>query len=306
MISIAMTTYNGERYLENQLKSFVKQTLQPDEIVVVDDCSTDSTIDILDKFRKEYSHVKWKILKNSYNMGWKKNFAKAIKNTQGDIIFLADQDDYWCKDKIQIMVNIMKGNFKIKILAAELEVFESSEFKCEIDSNLSNRGNINIVKKQFSSNFYMTHFPGCNMAFRSELKKWFSTDLWNGEQPHDEFLWTIGQLFDSAYILPFKVLCYLRHPNAATASRGHSQINQIRLLKDKIVCVDTISKIIKCCDIDNKKEKEQIVSQVLDFLKLRIDFISQPSIPKCIQVFKHYGLYEKKKFLFVDIYCAIH
>ncbi|MFR2988353.1 MAG: glycosyltransferase, partial [Faecalibacillus sp.] len=54
-ISIAMATFNGENFVNLQLKSIIMQTLKPDEIVIVDDCSSDSTIDIINNFKKEYS-----------------------------------------------------------------------------------------------------------------------------------------------------------------------------------------------------------------------------------------------------------
>lgn len=86
-ISIAMATFNGENFVNLQLKSIIMQTLKPDEIVIVDDCSSDSTIDIINNFKKEYSTIDWVIIKNKENLGWKKNFQKAILATTGDLIF---------------------------------------------------------------------------------------------------------------------------------------------------------------------------------------------------------------------------
>ena len=104
-ISIAMTTYNGEKYLREQLDSFVAQTQRPDELIVVDDCSTDNTLNILNIFKKE-SPFPVIILSNKENIGKKskyafaKNFEKAINNCSNDIVFLSDQDDVWFPEKI--------------------------------------------------------------------------------------------------------------------------------------------------------------------------------------------------------------
>ena len=76
-VSIAMTTYNGEKHLEEQLNSFLNQTQLPDELVVCDDCSNDKTIEILEKFRLKAPFLV-RINKNNINLGFTKNFEKTI------------------------------------------------------------------------------------------------------------------------------------------------------------------------------------------------------------------------------------
>lgn len=98
MISVAIPTYNGEKYLREQLDSLYNQTLVPDEIVVVDDCSKDGTVSILEEYRNRYG-LKYVI--NETNLGYNKNFEKAISLCTGDYIALCDQDDIWLPEKIQ-------------------------------------------------------------------------------------------------------------------------------------------------------------------------------------------------------------
>ena len=97
-ISIAMTTFNGERYLREQLDSLYFQTLLPDEIVVVDDCSVDNTKEILEEYHKKKGLIYYI---NESNVGVNKNFEKAISLCSGDYIALCDQDDVWFKNKIE-------------------------------------------------------------------------------------------------------------------------------------------------------------------------------------------------------------
>jgi glycosyltransferase involved in cell wall biosynthesis len=101
-ISIAMTTYNGERYLAQQLESFTRQSRLPDEIVVCDDRSTDRTFQILGDFAKR-APFEVRVLQNPANLGHERNFSQAVTLARGDIIFLADQDDAWYPEKLSVV-----------------------------------------------------------------------------------------------------------------------------------------------------------------------------------------------------------
>ena len=89
MISVCMATYNGEKYLREQVGSILTQLGENDELVVSDDGSTDSTIDIL----KSYNDPRIKIFINTGRHGVNSNFENALRHADGDYIFLSDQDD---------------------------------------------------------------------------------------------------------------------------------------------------------------------------------------------------------------------
>lgn len=99
-ISIAMATYNGAKYLQEQLDSFVAQTRLPDELVVCDDGSSDGSIEILEKFKRCAPFVVY-IHKNPSNLGYARNFERSLSLCTGDVIFLSDQDDVWFPEKIK-------------------------------------------------------------------------------------------------------------------------------------------------------------------------------------------------------------
>lgn len=98
-LSIAMTTYNGAKYLQEQLMSFAGQTRLPDELVVCDDASTDASAAILESFAAT-SPFQVKVVRNGENLGFTKNFEKALSLCSGDLIFLSDQDDVWESKKL--------------------------------------------------------------------------------------------------------------------------------------------------------------------------------------------------------------
>jgi glycosyltransferase involved in cell wall biosynthesis len=102
-VSIAMCTYNGSLYIEDQLKSIVSQTYPIDELLIYDDASTDATLDIAKRFEAKYPFIKVHV--NKTNVGYTKNFEQAVKAATGDVIAIADQDDIWLETKIEKLVN---------------------------------------------------------------------------------------------------------------------------------------------------------------------------------------------------------
>lgn len=105
-ISIALCTYNGEKYLKEQLDSFVQQTLSPYELVVCDDCSSDSTTDILEAFAWT-APFPVRIYHNEYTLGLIKNFSKAAGLCRGEYVAFSDQDDIWLPDKLDACFQAM-------------------------------------------------------------------------------------------------------------------------------------------------------------------------------------------------------
>ena len=98
-LSVAMATYNGARFLREQLNSFTAQKRLPDELVVCDDGSSDATIDILQDFAVSAPFT-MRVVRNEENVGFVRNFEKAISLCSGDVIFLSDQDDVWLPEKL--------------------------------------------------------------------------------------------------------------------------------------------------------------------------------------------------------------
>ncbi len=103
LVSIVMCTYNGEKYLHPQIGSVLSQTYSNLELIIVDDASTDNTVQILEDYRIKDNRVKYFV--NEKNLGYNKNFEKAIFLASGDYIATCDQDDIWAASKIEVMMN---------------------------------------------------------------------------------------------------------------------------------------------------------------------------------------------------------
>ncbi|MEZ5754200.1 MAG: glycosyltransferase family 2 protein [Paracoccaceae bacterium] len=111
-ISIAMATYNGARFLQAQLDSFSAQTRLPDELVVCDDGSKDATLEILETFAASAPFAV-RVIRNPENLGFKRNFEKAISLCEGDIIFISDQDDVWLSSKLQVVEQVFRDDPRV-------------------------------------------------------------------------------------------------------------------------------------------------------------------------------------------------
>lgn len=115
--SVALCTYNGEKFLAEQLDSILNQTAQIDEIIVCDDGSTDRTIEILQNYHKAHPKL-FHIHQNVQNLRSVKNFEKAIQLCTGDIIFLSDQDDIWQPEKAERFINYFHDHKHIDVVCS--------------------------------------------------------------------------------------------------------------------------------------------------------------------------------------------
>lgn len=135
LISIALCTYNGSKYIEQQVLSIVNQSYRNIEIVAVDDNSTDDTYSLLEKLKEQYHQLR--VFRNGINLGFNKNFEKAISLCKGKYIAISDQDDVWLPEKLELLHQHIKDNWLI---------FSSSEW---VDENLVSM-NKTILSPSFS------------------------------------------------------------------------------------------------------------------------------------------------------------
>ncbi len=108
MISVAMATYNGEKYLREQLDSILCQTITDFELVICDDKSTDSTIDILSEYAMQDKRIRYYV--NPVNIGFKRNFENVIQKCKGEYIALCDQDDIWHSEHIEKLYKLIENH----------------------------------------------------------------------------------------------------------------------------------------------------------------------------------------------------
>lgn len=113
-----MATYNGEKYIEQQLDSILTQSYTDFELIICDDCSKDRTTEII----KTYSDSRIKLYVNNENLGFKNNFQKAVSLCKGDYIAFCDQDDIWTSDHLEYLLTNIENN---DLICANAELIDS-------------------------------------------------------------------------------------------------------------------------------------------------------------------------------------
>lgn len=202
-ISIAIATYNGEKYLVPLLDSLFLQTLQPTEVVVVDDCSVDSTITIFKEYAQRYPI---KIYQNEINLGVNKNFEKAVSLCSGDYILLCDQDDIW-----------FPNNIKTKIETLEKMPKNEPAFVGSRSVLVNNKLKkiMSFSKRKDDSNpltIWLTPYQGTTIAMNRQLVELLPK--WPGSFknfPYDSFIRIVAVLTANVYGLAKPLMYYRYH-----------------------------------------------------------------------------------------------
>ncbi len=167
MISVAMATYNGSKYLEEQVSSILSQTYSNFELVIVDDFSTDDTSRYLESIEKE-SRVR--VIYNKENLGCVKSFEKAINNCQGEYVLLSDQDDVWEENKIEELLGAI-GEYSL--IYSDCEVINKyGDAQGYSFKKINSMNGMDSKTSGFQSiSIFNSFVLGCSMMFAASLKK---------------------------------------------------------------------------------------------------------------------------------------
>lgn len=221
-ISIAMATYNGARHIGRQLQSFVEQTVQPDELIVTDDGSTDNTIEIIREFALE-APFEVRLERNETNLGYAQNFGKAASLCTGDLIFFSDQDDVWLPEKVERVANAFTEWPNSQVIINDARIVDGDLG----DTGLTTLGQIRALGLRDAS--FVT---GCCSAFRTEFRE-ILFPVPDEIFVHDTWLHTLSNLLAVRSVLEEPLQLYRRHDtntSAAlqTAVRPLSQLDLVR------------------------------------------------------------------------------
>lgn len=255
-ISIAMATYNGEQYIQEQLQSFVDQTLQPDEVIITDDKSTDNTVEIIREFAKK-APFKIEVSINEKNLGYAGNFSAALMKTTGDLVFLSDQDDVWFAEKINHMLDLANSKPEYLIYMNDAELTDG-----KLNSvNLTKCGQIKSAGFNDKS-FVM----GCCCAIRRELLD-FALPIPQKLKAHDNWLVEIADGLEQKYI-DFKVLQYYRRHES----------NESQFIANRLTPVNKMDRYLESIKSIVKSDKKNTLNILIEQMEIFIKGLEMASV----------------------------
>ena len=237
MISVCMATYNGEKYIELQLRSILPQLSEDDEVIVSDDASTDQTLDVV----RRLNDNRIKIVHHETDNGDTRNFENALKYAKGDYIFLSDQDDEWLPEKVQVTLQALQNaDFVVSDCITKDEqgnVLDPSRFKTF------------KIKKGFWRLMIKTRYLGCCMAFRRNVLQAalpFPENSYYVE--HDLWLAAVAELYFKVELINQPLIIYKRHGNNtsdAGTGKGYPMSVKLKRRLYRLKCLRRIKKKIK-------------------------------------------------------------
>lgn len=224
-----MATYNGERFLSEQLDSILVQLSDLDELIISDDGSTDNTIRIIQEYQKKYKQI---VLVEGPQKGYVFNFENAIKNCNNDLIFLSDQDDIWRLDKIEIVKRLFRENSKQLLLMHNADLIDQNGRS--LNKTLFG---IRSPKKGYVKNILLSYYFGCCMVFRKELKKYI-LPFPKTVPAHDQWISNIAERLKVTISSQETLIMYRRHDhntahNLKFSNKIKFRINMIKSLRKR-------------------------------------------------------------------------
>ena len=279
-LSVALCTYNGSKFIEQQINSILNQTIKVDEIIVCDDKSTDATVSILKELQVANPCIV--IIENEINLRSTKNFEKAIQRCSGDYIFLADQDDLWNTEKVAKTLAIFNQNPTAEGVFSNADLIDDNGIKL---SHKTIWDSVFFFEKEMSKpvDFIDIIFKngnivtGATLCIKKEVKSFifpFSED-----NLHDEWIASVLAFRNTLYYSTENLISYRIHENQQVGMKNLDKTEEITRKKRVILGLDTPKSFSEYRFLLKKiflKQKELVNFQkynfaFIDFQKLQND-----------------------------------
>lgn len=253
-ISVILCSYNGEKYIEEQLDSLKKQSVFINEYIICDDNSLDNTCDIIENYIEKNPELNIKLFRNSKNKGVIKNFEFGLKQASGDYIAFCDQDDVWLPNKIELSLDKIKEMEEIYgknipllvhtdliVVDENLDIISQSFFKQE---GLNVYKDENVLKALFLQN----NLVGCTMLF-NKIAKNLSLPFPEHIIMHDYWLGLVVACKGKIEFINQETIKYRQHKENVVGAKTYISKNSLKKIFNK----DYLNKSINSVIIQNKE-----------------------------------------------------
>jgi len=249
-ISVALCTYNGVHYLEEQLQSILGQALMPFQVVVSDDCSSDNTWRILNTWKDRYPTI-IEIYRQPRNVGFNKNFEFVLSKVKGDYVALSDQDDIWHLDKLKVLSDYASRFPEVDVFHHDEAIFGKNVATDFVDSNywLPYEGNgAGIV-------FVLNRLTGHKLMIKTTML----ADILPIPDYviYDWWINVVVAIKGVTMYVPQKLMTYRQHENSAYFSNVSKQLSDVTIPVRR--ALNAFDKISGTSAFDKKNLKKLIV-----------------------------------------------
>ena len=232
MISVCIATYNGERYIRQQIESIVCQLNVDDEIIVSDDGSTDGTLDIV----KGIGDKRIKIIEGPGRKSPILNFECALKTSKGDFIFLSDQDDVWKPDKVEICMKWLK-TYHCVVSDAEVTDNRLKPLYPSLYAIMQ------VRQGRIYNTIWKNGYTGCCMAFRRDVVEAslpFPKDI----PMHDIWIGNVAAYKYNVIFIPDRLIHFRRHENTISCNGKGSKFTIWQQMKFRLNIIKNIIRLL--------------------------------------------------------------
>jgi glycosyltransferase involved in cell wall biosynthesis len=218
-ISVVMAVYNGRKFLFEQIDSVLSQLDGEDELVVVDDASTDGSA----SFLRELNSPRIRLYANTQNIGVLRTFERALRLARHDLIFLCDQDDVWLPGKKTAYIEAFESDRKVCVVISDAELIDGSGKLLSKSYMTTGRGGFD---GSILGTLWRNRYLGCAMAIRSSLLR-IALPIPIRAPMHDMWLGALGKMFGRITYLSRPYQQYRRHGANASPLGSNSRRRMI-------------------------------------------------------------------------------
>ncbi|MEG1313266.1 MAG: glycosyltransferase family 2 protein [Bacilli bacterium] len=279
--SVVIATYNGEKYIKEQLDSILNQSIKPNEIVICDDVSTDNTLDIIYAIKCK-EDIPIHIIQHKKNMGVQRTFLEAMNIATGDIVFFCDQDDYWYENKIEKFMKAFDCDGDITLAISDADI---------VDQNLNKKGNtlwetidfkplenmnsVQLVDEMLKRNI----FTGMCMAVKREWISSLKISV-SSEMLHDEEMGWYAIFAGRVCTINEKMVAYRQHFENVVGSSKTTKFESFKKMRQSVKKSSERSKnkFRELCENELTRDIPKLNKKLFEafqFYSARVDFFSQ-------------------------------
>jgi glycosyltransferase involved in cell wall biosynthesis len=231
-ISVVMTTYNGEKYLREQIDSILAQTLLPEEIIICDDCSTDSTTAILE----QYKHITgFRYVVNDKRLGLIKNFKKVVAMAAKDhYVALSDQDDIWLPDKLSLSAELLAQLDPLLPCMIHTDLIWVDEQQNVLNTSFHNERRQSNYQHNLQTLLFANFATGCTIVMNPLLRVYFER-MPDDIKFHDAWIVLAALTFGSVGEIAKPTIKYRRHGNNLSIAANTKAPNRYKQIMNEII-----------------------------------------------------------------------